>query len=194
MTPEKTALDSWKSDGADPLLPPIAELRDRAGQFHRKIRRRNLLEYAGGGLALLVLVVIAWLVPITSLRIGTVLLAAGVCTALWQLRRRGTPLSPPVDGGQLSLMDFQRRELERQSKTLRSATTWYLLPLVPGLMVLLGMPLIDPNWPVGDDTLLDQLSRPAFVVAMLVAVYWLNRKAANKLQAQIDEIDALRNN
>ncbi|MEP0392266.1 MAG: hypothetical protein ABJ205_01640 [Erythrobacter sp.] len=192
MTPEEATLNSWKDDSAIASLPPITELRERSARFTREIRRRNFLEYVGGGLAILVIAVVAWLVPIDSLRIGAALLAGGVGIALWQLRSRGTPLSPPLNSGQLPILDYQRQELVRQKDVLRSSTIWYLLPLIPGLFVLLGMPFIDPNWPKGDDTLLDQLVRPAFVIVVLVAVYRFNKKAARKLQSEIDEIDALR--
>jgi hypothetical protein len=192
MTSEKFARDSWRGESASASIPPIAELRERADRFRRKINRRNMLEYVAGGFVIVVIAIVAWLVPVSLLRIGAALLAGGVCIVLLQLNRRGTPLSPAVDGGKLSILEYQRRELVRQRDALSNVAVWYLLPLIPGIAVLMGMPFFDPNWPMGDETMFSMLIRPVFAIVVFVAVYWLNKYAAGKLQDEINEIDALR--
>lgn len=193
MTPEDYVRDSWKGDSASKTLPQITELRERADKFRSKIVRRNRFEYSAGVLVITVFAVLAWLVPIETLRIAAALLIGGIGVVMWQLHRRTTPLTPPENGGQLTVLEYRRRELVRQRDALKSTVTWYLLPLVPGAAVLLAMPVLEPNWPLGSVSTLDLIIRPFFALAVLGAVYAINQISARKLQHEIDEIDALRN-
>lgn len=193
MTPEDYVRDSWKGDSASKALPQITELRERADKFRSKIVRRNRFEYSAGVLVITVFAVLAWLVPIETLRIAAALLIGGIGVVMWQLHRRTTPLTPPENGGQLTVLEYRRRELVRQRDALKSTVTWYLLPLVPGAAVLLAMPVLEPNWPLGNVSTLDLIIRPFFALAVLGAVYAINQISARKLQHEIDEIDALRN-
>lgn len=192
MTPEKFVRDSWRGESTSASLPPIAELRERADRFRRKIHRRNLFEYLAGVLVIAGFGLIAWLVPIALLRIGATLIIGGTCVVLWQLHRRTAPLTPPENGGQLPILEYQRQELVRQRDALESIFTWYLLPIIPGVAVIMAIPFVDPAWPIGDDSILDTAIRPLFSAAVLGAVYAINKIAARKLQGQIDEIEALR--
>ena len=93
----------------------------------------------------------------------------------------------------MPLLEYQRRELVRQRDALDSIFTWYLLPLIPGMAVimlapLLSTPLADWEWPPADG-----LFVMAAVIAVLVGIYALNKFGARYLQGQIDEIDAVRN-
>lgn len=193
MTPEDYVRGSWKGDSASKTLPQINELRERADKFRSKIVRRNRFEYSAGVLVITVFAVLAWLVPIETLRIAAALLIGGIGVVMWQLHRRTTPLTPPENGGQLTVLEYRRRELVRQRDALKSTVTWYLLPLVPGAAVLLAMPVLEPNWPLGSVSTLDLIIRPFFALAVLGAVYAINQISARKLQHEIDEIDALRN-
>lgn len=192
MTPDELARDSWKRGSTSASLPPIAELRERADRFRHKIHRRNLLEYSAGALVIVGFGAIAWLVPIVMLRIGAALIIGGTFVVLWQLHRRTAPLTPPENGGQLPVLEYHLNELVRQRDALESIFTWYLLPIIPGLAVIMAIPFVDPAWPMGDDSILDTASRPLFAVAVLGAGYVINKIAAYKLQGQIDEISALR--
>lgn len=192
MTPEEFARDSWQSENAGTPLPPISELRERADKFRSKIKRRNMIEYLAGVLVIATFGTIAWLVPIESLRIGAALLIGGTCVVLWQLHRRTTPLRPLENGGQLPVLEYGRRELVRQRDALKSIFSWYLLPMVPGTTVLLAMPLLESNWPMGSLSTLDLIIRPLFVIGVLATIFAINQIAAQKLQREIDEIDTLR--
>lgn len=192
MTPEEFARGSWQSDSATTSLPSIEELRQRADKFRNNIKRRNMMEYIAGALVIAVFATIAWLVPMQLFRISAALMIGGTCVVLWQLHKRTTPLTPPENGGQLPVLEYRRRELVRQRDALKNIFTWYLLPFIPGAALMLAMPVLDPNWIMGDVTTTDLIIRPLFAIAVLGAVYAINQIAARKMQREIDEIDVLR--
>ncbi len=191
MTPEEFVRGSWQDGAAAAPLPPLEELRGRADRFRRKIVRRNWIEYAAGIFVLVAFGFGMVTAPLEALRIGCALTVGGTLVILWQLHRRASPLTPMEQGGQLSVLDYQRRELVRQRDALDSIFTWYLLPLIPGIVVLyaspmLSLPMAQWAWPPMD------VVRPMGLTAVFFAfVYLLNKRAARQLQGQIDEIEAL---
>ena len=192
MTPEDFARGSWQADSTALPLPPIAELRARAGRFRRKIVLRNLIEYVAGLFVLAMFGMGMVTAPLMAMRIGSALVVGGTLVVLWQLHRRASPLTPMEHGGQLSLLEYERRELARQRDALDSVFTWYLLPLIPGMLVilsgpLLSLPLARWGWPPAERMLVT-----GCVMAVFVGVYVLNKLAARRLQSQIEAIDALR--
>lgn len=192
MTPDEFARGSWQDSGSTAALPPLEELRERADRFRRKIVRRNLIEYAAGAFVVAAFAALALFGPLLALRIGSALVVGGTCVVLWQLHRRGSPLSPMEHGGKLSVLDYQRLELLRQRDAVDSVFVWYLLPLIPGMLVVLASPWLSQpiaqwEWPPAE--VLRAMAFPAF---FFLFVYLLNKVAARRLQGRIDEIDALR--
>lgn len=192
MTPEEFARESWQAAPATAPLPPLEDLRARADRFRRRIRRRNVIEYAAGAIVIAVFSTVALLVPLAMLRTGSALLIGGVCVVLWQLHRRGAPLSLPESGGQIPVLEYQRNELSRQRDALDAILVWYLLPLIPGMLAILSLPLFEKSFPHGGETLFDSFMRFGFCAIVFVAVYLLNKAGARRLQREIDEIDAMR--
>ena len=192
MTPDEFARDSWHREAATAALPPIEELRARADKFRRTIANRNLREYIAGGLVIVAFAAMAVLAPFAAMKIGAAMVAFGAAYVMWQLRRRGTPLDPAREGGALSLLEFQRRELVRQRDALDSVFSWYLLPLVPGMLVLMASPMLATpveQWVLPSPGMAIRLAAP---FAVFFGVWLLNKWAAGQLQKQVDEIDALR--
>ena len=181
-------------------MPNIEELRAKAPKFHRKIKRRNMAEYIAG---IFVIIGFGWMmvfgplpwtptvIPPTIIRLGAALVLAGTAIVLWQLHKRTHPLSPPKDGGLHSILDFQRRELERQRDAVDDVFFWYILPFVPGLVVMNAVPMVLAPV-IGDASWLQVLAKISIIPIALIAVWWVNKRAARKLQAEIDQIDALR--
>jgi positive regulator of sigma E activity len=99
---------------------------------------------------------------------------------------KAAPAKVP-EGGFDSCLDFHRRELVRQRDLLRSVWSWYLGPLVPGMVVFLF------------GSILQKVRQPTDwlkalpVAAFMAAGFWftarLNRRAAGCLQRQIEELD-----
>lgn len=193
MTPDEFARDSWHREAATgPALPSVEELRARADKFHRTIANRNLREYLAGGFVVVAFAVMAVLAPFVAMKLGAAMVTLGAAYVMWQLRRRGTPLDPAREGGALSLLEFQRRELVRQRDALDSVFSWYLLPLIPGMVVLMASPMLATpvaDWALPSPGMALRLAAP---FAVFVGVWLLNKWGAQQLQRQVDEIDALR--
>ncbi len=192
MTPDEFARESWQSRAHVAPLPPLEELRARADRFRRKIERRNWIEYMAGAIVIVAFLAIALLVPLPGLRIGSALMIGGTGVVLWQLHRRASPLSPMEHAGQFSVLDYQRRELVRQRDAIDSVFTWYLLPLIPGMAVVMAAPILSSPWNQWEMPPADALMSMGFVVGVFAVIYALNKWGARKLQRQIDEIDAMR--
>ena len=84
-------------------------------------------------------------------------------------------------------MEFYRRELERQRDLLRDIWRWYLGPFIPGLVVFV--------WGSVRHVKGGQWVKAVPFGVLCVVFFWfvgrLNRRAADKLQRQIEELRGL---
>jgi hypothetical protein len=173
----------WKQE--EPRMDiTVEEVAARAAKFQRTIKWRNVREYAA---AAFMIVWMAWSMkdPMPILvRIGSVLLAAGVVFVVVTLRRRGR--AAHQDAGAAPTSQVLRSlvaELRRQRDLLRDVPRWYLAPFVPGfLLIAIGRFLEQPEkWPVQVRFLLSTAAIFAFVA-------WLNRRAARNLDKEIAKL------
>lgn len=192
--------DLWQSQPGEPRRFSPEDLRSKASKFERTIARRNMREYVAAGVVIVVFAYYAWIFPALLLRIGCGLTIAGTLYMVYQLHRRASARTAPADLALLSCIEFQQRELERQRDALRSVWSWYLLPFIPGISVFLpglfqfalrkahadGRPFQAAH------VVVSLAAIAIFTVAVFVAVWLLNRWAAGKLQAQIDELTVLK--
>ena len=126
-------------------------------------------------------------------RAGDVLMVVGVIFVLWQLHRRSSPARTPAGGTTESLLEFQRRELARQRDALKAVPVWYLLPCVPGFIVLgLGNTLQAPRRFSFQQSLTMAVVGWVIIALVLVAIWLLNAWAAEKLDRAVENIDRLR--
>jgi hypothetical protein len=177
----------WQTQPSDAPGPSLEDLRRRATQFERQIARRNAREYVATAAAAACFVVIFWRSSDALERLGAALVVGGLLYLVWQLRSRGAPLQLPAELGQTTGLDFLRRDLARQRDLLRGVWRWYLGPPLPGMAVLLiaaaratsGTP--GALWPIG--------VAAAMVTLVFAAIWSVNLRAANALQARIDELD-----
>ena len=175
---------AWRSQPAEGEAPRLDDVRRRAAEFERTIRKRNLSEYVA---ALLVVLFFGWpaaTAEATSARVGAALIIAGTLYVVAQLRRRGSASAAPSDAGLEPCLDFHRRELERQRRLLRGIWSWYLLPLVPGLAVMLGGQVLahpESAWRVGWFAL--------FCALLFAGIGWINHRAAAELEREIDQLE-----
>ena len=176
--------DLWQSQNPQPFHMSVEEIRERARKFQRRIHWRNLREYIGVAVVVLIFgsQTFARIDPIR--RIGSGLLVAGALWIAWHLRAHGA--SREVAGDCLS---FHRRELERQRDLLRSVWKWYLGPMIPGLLLIAVGSWSGNHAPYHTEFLILYV-----VVCALVfyAIGRLNERGARYLQRQIDELDRLR--
>ncbi len=182
----------WLSQPVEPTKMTAADLTTAATGFERKVRRRNRIEYAAGAVAIPAAGGLAlfghfgWIT-----RTSFVLAILGVAFVLWQLHRNASPGRTPADGTTESLLAFQRAELARQRDALKRVPVWYLLPLVPSMVVLsLGRWFQDHNSkvPLAEDH--GRIIAGGVIGLLIFAVVWLlNALAASRLARHIDNID-----
>jgi len=178
----------WRDQPLENQRMPLDEIRARASRFERRISRRNLREYAGGLLAVAIYGFSIWKQHNPVMRAGSAMVIAGVLFVMWQLYRRGGASQLPADLGFLASLELHRRQLIQQRDLLRTVFRWYIAPIIPGLIVV-----VIASVPGRFE--LRYLPRMApflgILMGTLVAIWWLNRRAALKLERQIAELDNL---
>ncbi len=101
---------------------------------------------------------------------------------MYQLHTKGAAKVVPESLALDTCLAFHQRELERQRDLLRDVWKWYLLPFVPGLIAIVAARLPSTGWIRGLRFIL-------FCAAGFYFLWWLNKRAADKLQRQIDELN-----
>ena len=123
-----------------------------------------------------------WRTPDPLFRLGHGLVIAGTLFIIHRIRTRAQFDPIPVDGAAAVLIAAYRRQLERQRDLLRTITSWYLLPLLPGMAVLVVAQTMARGTPGG--------AWGTFVLFLVVAVLTrqLNFRVAGKVQDKIDRL------
>jgi hypothetical protein len=176
----------WQNHSVEPVQMSLEQIRQKAGAFQKRIRRRNLREYVAGAFVFAASGYCIWRFP--GLRLASGLLLTGTIYVLYQLHTRGAaakrvPESLALD----TCLEFHRRELERQRDLARDVVKWYLLPFVPGLLAAIAVPLLrqpPEKW-------IRVLPVILLWAAMFYAIWRLNNRGADKLQRQIDELNSM---
>lgn len=181
----------WTSQERDarPLSP--AELARRARMLHRRLARRDAIEYAAGSIAALAFVWIALTTPEWSIRAACALIVIGMGVVMWNLWKRRMPAPPEALGA--TGLDYFRAELVRQRDSLASVARWYLGPLVPGLTAF----FLASGWVTARTApVWLALVTTGTGLAIMGGLFWfihrLNRAAADRLDQEIRALDAER--
>ena len=182
---------AWQASAAAPALPDLAAVRSGANLFYRRIRLRNAIEYAACVLVVICFSAYVLFLPLLAMRIGAAMVVLGTLVVAWQLHRLASAAPPPDRAAAEPILVHQRAELARQRDALAGIFTWYLLPLIPGMLVM----MIGPGLAHGVSGLL-HAPRAMWIALTLAAatftgVWLLNRRGAAQLGKLIDEIDAL---
>jgi hypothetical protein len=134
-----------------------------------------------------------WLFPGWMMKTGSALSVVAALFVAWQLHKRGAAHTLPANSG-IPLLDFHRAELIRQRDLLRSVGRWYLLPFVPGFILLvLGRYFqfhVAGRTLSGDHQII--LMGAGFVALIFGIIWLLNAWVAERLQRRIDRLDSLR--
>jgi hypothetical protein len=154
-------------------------------RFELTIRRRNRQEVLAAVVVIVGFAVFLWHGPEWIMRIGCGLAMAGALFIIHRIRARGTGYPIPTNVALSVSIAAYRRELERQRDLLRTVTWWYLLPLLPGMAVLMLGQALARSQPTG--------AFRVFGLFLVVGVLTqqLNQRAARKLQQKIDGLTAL---
>lgn len=178
--PEHDIRRLWHDQPREEHAMSIDEIRAKADLFTRKVRRWNIVT------AVVIVLVIfleswqLWREPALLERVGDVLTTAALLYVAYRYREYSIAAPMPAGLGLTTSVDFYRQQLARQRDL--AGNPWRLLALfIPGVALsLFG----------------DALARPpaqtagiaAFGVALFLAVAWLNRRTARKMQDEIDEL------
>jgi len=175
----------WQNQSVETVQMSLEQVRQKAESFQKKIRNRNLREYVAAAFVFAGSGYFLWRFP--ELRLAVGLLLAGTIYVLYQLHTRGAAKSVPESLALNTCLAFHRRELERQRDLARDVWKWYLLPVVPGLLAVVAVPLLHSppeEW---------IRAWPFFLLwpTLFYAIWRLNKRGANKLQRQIDELNSV---
>lgn len=182
----------WTDAAHDSTFADPAEIKERTAGFTKTIRRRNMIEYAAGGIVLvpaaLASVAAAWTGEYAfALALGT--LAAGIVIVLRNLHRRAGNLERrPEEPCVVHL----RHQYRRQYEALRSVPAWYIGPLVPGFLLLYGTVTWKSAEALGWRAALEGMALP--VLATLAGgafIVLLNRWAARGIRRKLDALDEM---
>jgi hypothetical protein len=188
--PDNDMREAWQAQGLGVAPVTLEELHRKSGRFRSRIARRNLREYLAAAVVAAWFGYGAWRAGDPVMRAGDALVVLGDFYVAFELHRRAS--ASPVQGALawLSCMEFHRTQLARQRDALASVWKWYLGPFLPGLAVLLGQGCLNGfrhSATIGLVTLIPL----GFVALLLWGVGRLNRKAAARIQKQIDALDEL---
>ena len=170
----------WLATTAPPPLS-LDTLADHARRFQRGIWWRNPRESLACAVVLALNAPGLWQAETTIDRAGKLLLIAGVAFIMGFLHLRAASRAVPVDADVKTIWQFHRRELARQRDILRAIVWWYLMPFVPGMVVMAFSKR--------------PASVPAAFVGMLVvvgvfALIWrLNLWGARWLDGELQKVD-----
>jgi len=128
----------WQNQPSEGMHMSVDEIRHRAGKFQKTIYWRNAREYAAGLAVVVFFGFEFWRTSDALARVAFGLMIAGMLYLIWHLHRRGSAQSLPRGMGLASGIEFYRRELERQRDLVGNVWSWYLGPLIPGLVGLTG--------------------------------------------------------
>lgn len=173
----------WQQSDAALAPLPLDEVKRRAARLGSIVHRRNRIEYFASAIVLAAFTLYAFILPGLLLKLGSLLVIAGVLVVAWQLARRTSRSDLGAEAA--DVRGFYRARLVREEHMLARVGLWYLGPLLPGLLTFM----------TGQAILLGRTD--AFGLTLFLAlplllfggIWLLNRRAAAMLRAQIDRID-----
>jgi len=181
----------WRAVGSADGFTEPEELKSRMSMFERRIRRRNMFEYAAGGM-LLCFEIPAFAMYVSlgeTLMAGAMLLmVVGTLLVLLNLYRRASMQRRRPEEDCRSHLVAQYR---RQAEALRTVPLWYIGPLLPGVLGVYGMVAAKAVGTVGAGEILADMGLPfGATLAFFGFVIWLNLRAARGLKQQADALEA----
>lgn len=191
MSPTETAKTAWQESVTEATPPPLDAIRASADHFYRLVRRRNRIEYVASAFVIVCFTAYTFLLPSPVARIGAALVVLATLYVAWRLHRHASADAPPAAEAARPLIEHQRAQFVRQRDMLATVWRWYLMPFVPGL----GLMILSPAVERGPEALLEAgggaLIALSIAAAVFIGIWWLNLRGARKLQAAIDDLDAL---
>ncbi|HTS05045.1 MAG TPA: hypothetical protein VMP68_05635 [Candidatus Eisenbacteria bacterium] len=184
---DNTVQELWQSQLVEMTKMSVEELRRRARKFERKIRWRNIREYAA---SLIVAGLMGYFYISAHDLASRVTFALFIAAMLWiviALHRMGSVRRTPLDVDTLTTQQFYRAELGRQLAVVKNVWWWYLAPMVPGCIACTVTYVMRPHHPGPWAGL---LFMNALFFVSFYAVWKLNARAARCLERMINDLNA----
>ena len=185
--PEKPADDLqtlWQNQPTETTTMSIEEIHQRAKKFQSKIFWRNTREYV---LAFFVAIFLCYQIVVLSdvfLRIGFLLILSGIAAYAFILHTRGRAEREGLAESGEDTLNFHRKSLSQQRDLVGSVWAWGILPVVPGIVLILARRLqLTPA-----DKHIAIYGAAAVVFMLLAGLALLNLWGARKLQKRIDAL------
>jgi len=182
----------WQSQPTEYDPMTLAQIHQEAERLQTRVGWRNLREYVAGAVGILFFLPVVLFGHSWMMQAGAAWVIVAMLYIFWRLSRVG-PSRAPIPGAEThgaALVDFQRAELARQRDALRSVGTWYLAPVLPGFaLILLGRWFGPPaaHRTTAADHLIILLAG-AITALVLLVIWLLNQRGADRLQKKIDEL------
>lgn len=172
----------WQSQGAATTPPAADEIRRRVEQMDKRVRRQRFDSYLAAATISIGLGGIAFLFPNPTLIAGAVLAICGVAFVGHEARR-----GRPSHDDAVAALEHHRELLQQRLDFHRKRLWLRVFTLAPGgILFFIGfaraLPKLAPF-------IYFQLATFLFALALIVP---LNRRAAVKVQQEIDELERLR--
>lgn len=185
-------LPAWQSAANDAHFSDPAACALRASKFERTIRIRNLVEYAAGGLAMVLFgasAIGAISKGETLIGMAMMLTMIGVAVVLGGIARRASNLDRRLEE---PCLDHLARQYRRQFEALTRVPLWYIGPLVPGIIALFAAVAAGVAEVAGWQAALAGITQPALIVGgVFAAIIALNLMAARRLRRDLERIERL---
>ena len=158
----------------------VEEVALQGERFERKIRRRNLMEWA----ACIVVAAVFGVDAIESINgwelAGNLIIAFGAITIGVVLWRKGqVSLEADPSGNTAEFLGEHAHALEVQARLLEGVPLWYLLPLGLGILLLRFSDYVEAG-----EVKASWLIVTSFIVVVFVVIGWMNVKAAQKMRQE----------
>ena len=176
----------WQSQPVEVTKMSVEELRKRAGKFERRIRWRNIREYAASLMAAGLMGYFYIGAEDTASRVTFALFIAAMLWIVIALYRTGSAKRTPLDQDTLTTQQFYRAELERQLRVVKKVWWWYLAPMIPGCIACTVSYVMKPHH---TGTWLGLLFMNTLFVVSFYAVWKLNVRAASCLERMIAQLN-----
>lgn len=188
---QDSAQSIWSRQPQETFVMSLEDIRTHASSFQGRIAARNMREHVVGAVLIVMFTGFAFVAEGMLARLGLLLTAAGVAMIMWQLHRQARAATIDEVCLVTDWKHFHRAELVRQRDALRSVWLWYLSPLVPGpalswIAAVLGI-VAEGNIPAA---VTFAILGPLVMGGVFVGVLWLNGKAADAIDAEIQKLDA----
>ena len=171
----KCAWQEYKpsSDPAPTADKQIAAMRKKMAKMHPGLNKADFWGAALYAVVTVPFIIYVFTAPNFVVRIGYLIIIAGMLFASWKsIRRRRSLPQPIADAPVMEWLKYDLAEVREHAKDSRTLLWWYLLPFLVGVNV--------STWGMKVDLLTVKIPTTVLVALIAGVTYWLNRRVWRK--------------